>query len=328
MGLVPAPTVVGADHRERAFAILLYGLDPIYLTSKKQVLDRALALIACVRCGEISGGKTPIRMPEHLLTALMDPRRNYTLGSHSSTPRQYAPLIRMGMITLVTGVYGWGARLVPTSDNLEAVRLARTLLQRRGEEIPERGLELYVSGNEAGLRNLEQIKKSFETLARHQAQEDISVSVLPPYFRNLLEIVTRCVRRPNAVAKLARRAEWLVIGQLVGNLGTPPWKFNDDDLICSKLLGDIAQFMVRASSLKMSFLEFYLDLLQDSHAEHENDQNANNMHSTVPDNCRAGHGSASNRDNIHSEVSNDYQGYEQRTTSEEKQKRLSEDKEV
>lgn len=142
LGLVPAPTVVGADHKERAFAIMLYGLDPVYLTSKKQVLDRALALIACVRCGEVSGGVTPIRMPEKLLAALMDPSKNYTLKGHSSTPRQYAPLIRMGMITLVQKGDLWGARLVHTcEDNLEAVRLACMLLQRRGEGIPERANE-------------------------------------------------------------------------------------------------------------------------------------------------------------------------------------------
>ena len=35
LGLVPAPTVVGADQKERAFAIMLYGLDPVYLTSKE-----------------------------------------------------------------------------------------------------------------------------------------------------------------------------------------------------------------------------------------------------------------------------------------------------
>jgi len=133
----------------------------------------------------------------------------------------------------------------------------------------ERGLELYISGNEAGLRNLQQLKRSFEILARHQLQEDISVQILPPYFKSLLEIVTRCVRRPNAVAKMARRAEWLVIGQVVGNLGLPPWKLTNDDLICSKLLGDIAQFLVQASGLKTAFLDFYLDLLQDISAEQD-----------------------------------------------------------
>ncbi len=141
LGLIPAPTVVGADQKERAFAIALYGLDPVYLTSKKQVLDRALALIACVRCGEVSGGKTPIQMSEKLLAALTDSSRNYTLNGHSSTPRQYAPLIRMGMITLVPKGDLWGAHLVPTTDNLEAVRLACTLLKRRGVGEPERGNE-------------------------------------------------------------------------------------------------------------------------------------------------------------------------------------------
>lgn len=141
LGLVPAPTVVGSDHRERAFAIMLYGVAPIYLTSKKQILDRALALIACVRCGQISGGVTPIRRPDLLLAALINPSRNYTLKGHSSTPRQYAPLISMGMITAVPMGDRWGARLNPTPDNLEAVRLAIALLERKGEGIPERGDE-------------------------------------------------------------------------------------------------------------------------------------------------------------------------------------------
>jgi hypothetical protein len=141
LGLVPAPTVVGADRQERAFAIMLYGLDPIYLTSKKQVLDRALALIACVRCGEVSGGVTSIRMPDRLLAALMDPNRKYTLKGHSSTPRQYASLVRMGMIRLIPMGEIWGARLVPTIDNLEAVKLACTLLKRKGDAEPDRGNE-------------------------------------------------------------------------------------------------------------------------------------------------------------------------------------------
>ncbi len=141
LGLVPAPTVIGADRQERAFAIMLYGLDSIYLTSKKQVLDRALALIACVRCGEVSGGVTSIRMPDRLLAALMDPNRKYTLKGHSSTPRQYAPLVRMGMITLIPMGELWGVRLVPTIDNLEAVKLACTLLKRKGDAEPERGNE-------------------------------------------------------------------------------------------------------------------------------------------------------------------------------------------
>ncbi len=141
LGLIPAPTVVGADRQERAFAIMLYGLDPIYLSSKKQILERALAIIACVRCGEISGGITRIRVPDRLLAALMDPGRNYTLNGHSSASRQYAPLIRMGVITVVPMGDLLGVRLIPTQDNLEATNLARNLLQRKGDAVPERGSE-------------------------------------------------------------------------------------------------------------------------------------------------------------------------------------------
>ncbi len=85
---------------------------------------------------------TQIKMPDRLLAALTDPGRNYTLRGHSSTPRQYEPLIRMGMIEAVH-LYAdrWGARLKPTSDNLEAVQLARHLLQRGSSGMLERGNE-------------------------------------------------------------------------------------------------------------------------------------------------------------------------------------------
>lgn len=141
LGLVPAPTVMGADNQLRSFVIIPYGLDPTYLTSKKQVLERALALIASVRCGEVSGGITKIRFPDLLLATLMDPDRNYMLKPHSSTARQYAAVIRMGMIETVLQGNLLAARLIPTADNIEAVQLARTLLKRQGEGLPERGNE-------------------------------------------------------------------------------------------------------------------------------------------------------------------------------------------
>src|SRR5262249_42167067 len=129
LGLVQAPIVVGADRRQRAFVTMPYGLDRVYLTSKKQTLEKALALIACVRCGEISGGVTSVRDPERLLAALADPNRDYTLGGHSSAERQYATLIRLGVIQLVPRGNLLAARLVvtPTNrENLEVVQLART----------------------------------------------------------------------------------------------------------------------------------------------------------------------------------------------------------
>lgn len=126
----------------------------------------------------------------------------------------------------------------------------------------KRELELYLSGNEAGVRNLQRVQRSFEALAR-RANVDVSLPLLPPYFNNLYELVTRCARRPEATAKMARRAEWLLIGQIMGGLGSPPWETTEEDLISNKLLGDIAQFLVEVSGLKASFLNTYLSFLQD-----------------------------------------------------------------
>ncbi len=126
----------------------------------------------------------------------------------------------------------------------------------------EKSLAMYISGDVAGWQELQRLKRTYEALVHH-IHESISLPLLPAYFKNLLEVLARCVRRPNAVAKMARRAEWLVIGQMVGNLGVPPWEFSDDDLISSKLLGDVAKFMVQASGLKSSFLDAYLELLED-----------------------------------------------------------------
>ena len=141
-------------------------------------------------------------------------------------------------------------------------------LSASGPSKLEQTLKLYVSGNEGGMQNLQRMKQSFETLAR-QINKDVNLPLLPSYFAGLLEILVRFMRRPNAVAKMARRAEWLIIGQIVGNLGPPPWQFSDDDLISSKLLGDVARFLVQASNLKTSFLDYYLNLLQDWSTEDE-----------------------------------------------------------
>ncbi|HUZ93531.1 MAG TPA: hypothetical protein VMU57_01310 [Edaphobacter sp.] len=144
-GLMPAPTVTGADKRQRAFIVLPYGVDPVFTTTRKHVLERAIATIACIRCGEISGGITAIKFPDRLLARLMDKDRKFTLGGHSSTARQYAPLIAMGMIHIVSDGYLDAAQLVPTQDNLDAVQLARNLLNRQADGMPERGNEQEAS---------------------------------------------------------------------------------------------------------------------------------------------------------------------------------------
>jgi len=60
---------------------------------------------------------------------------------------------------------------------------------------------------------------------------------------------------------MGRRAEWLLIGQLVGNLGPPPWAPTYETELCDKLLGDVAHFLVQASKLPQPFLDTYMAAL-------------------------------------------------------------------
>jgi hypothetical protein len=126
----------------------------------------------------------------------------------------------------------------------------------------ERGLEVYINGGEPNLRSLNDLQQSFAALAR-RAGVDASLPILPPYFGDLLELLVRCLRRPEATARMARRAEWVIVAQLVGELGRPPWVPSDHDLIAGKLLGDTARFLIRASGLGSDLLDSYLELLQD-----------------------------------------------------------------
>jgi hypothetical protein len=128
----------------------------------------------------------------------------------------------------------------------------------------ERGLSLYLSGNEEGLRSLQQAQQGVKALLGSR-NKNLPLAIEPPYFPELLEVVGRCLRRPEATARMARRAEWLMVGQMVGGLGPPPWQRTSEDSMAEKLLGDVARFLVQASGLDGSFLEQYLHLLGEQH---------------------------------------------------------------
>lgn len=127
-GLIAAPSVRTPDGVDQAFATLPYVPDHKLLTMRKPVLEKALAVLACVRCGQHFGGVTATRSPARVLDALLDPDRDHTLGAHSSHLRQYQLLYRMQIVDFLPSGSWVKPRLIVTDDNLEAVGLARDLL--------------------------------------------------------------------------------------------------------------------------------------------------------------------------------------------------------
>lgn len=133
-GLLLAPGVDRPDGVEQPFATLPYILSPDLLTARKPVLEKALAVVACLRCGEHFGGYNDLP-PDALVAVinkLLDPNRGF-LMPHSSHERQYGLLHKAGLIAFDPDLRPGGnwvtPRFLDTADNREALQIARDLLE-------------------------------------------------------------------------------------------------------------------------------------------------------------------------------------------------------
>lgn len=130
-GLLQAPSVQKPDGAFEAFATLPYSIDPAVLRGRKPVMEKALAVIACLRTGQFFGGFSNLSRPAliHAINKLLEV--GYLLP-HSSHERQYRLLNRAGVIQLAPDLRPNGAWRTPTlidsEDNRAALVLARDLL--------------------------------------------------------------------------------------------------------------------------------------------------------------------------------------------------------
>jgi hypothetical protein len=170
-GLLTAPSVQRPDGIEQPFACAPYTIDRELLTVRKPILDKALRILSCIRCGEHFGGATAIRRPDLILDKLLDESRGHSLSAHSSARRQYQTLFRGGIIEFVPSGNWVEPRLIATEDNLAAVRLARELLLY-GEPIEPR------AGDEDAARRLlatnEPYRTPLQTVQRRRERKQLS----------------------------------------------------------------------------------------------------------------------------------------------------------
>jgi hypothetical protein len=140
-GLVLAPAVELPGGGEQLFATMPYTLDRDLLIGEKPVLDKALAIIACVRCGEQFGGYSNLIDPVSAINALL---RYGELGANSASRRQYRLMRNKGIVVYGPDPQPWGSwvipKLVDTPDNRRALEIARDLLTL-GESMSGRDAE-------------------------------------------------------------------------------------------------------------------------------------------------------------------------------------------
>ena len=139
-GMLMAPSVIVPSGKTEAFATLPYSIDRDLLRNRKAVLEKALAIIACLRTGQYFGGYSNLS-PAALVNAIDKLLRVGSLNPHSSSERQYKLLTRTGVIQLKDDTKPGGSWKVPalieTQDNRDALSLARDLITH-GESLAER----------------------------------------------------------------------------------------------------------------------------------------------------------------------------------------------
>lgn len=132
-GLVLAPSVERPNGILQPFATLPYTLDRELLRNRKPVLEKALAVVACLRCGQHYGGATslPAGALVDVIDKLLDPSRGF-LMPHSSHERQYRLMHAAGLLAFDPDLLPGGSwvtpRFIDTQDNREALRIARDLI--------------------------------------------------------------------------------------------------------------------------------------------------------------------------------------------------------
>jgi hypothetical protein len=139
-GLLPSPEVASRKGAKR-FAFTPYNGQIGLENYERAILQKARAILACVRYGQYFGSVTRIGDPAAIIDAL---RRRGRIGSHSEIPQQYAILVVEGIARLSPDAQNRGRfflHLIDTEENNKALRLAKDLLSE-GEAIAERGLDI------------------------------------------------------------------------------------------------------------------------------------------------------------------------------------------
>ncbi|PMR62208.1 hypothetical protein C1A38_05355 [Verrucosispora sp. ts21] len=132
-GLLLAPAVELRSGLSQPFATLPYVLDPQLLRARKPVLEKALAMLACLRCGQYYGEYNSLTKEAMvaIIDKLLDPGRGF-LVPHQAHRRQYRLMHAAGLLAFDADLRPGGSwvtpRFIDTPDNREALTIARDLI--------------------------------------------------------------------------------------------------------------------------------------------------------------------------------------------------------
>ncbi len=136
-GILPSYRVLSTGG-ERVYSFTPYTGGMLSSDTEGVILEKARALVSCLRYGSEAATITKIRNPLWILNALMDPKRGHRLSPHSELKLQYGMLVakQIGRV-IATNNSRFMFELIPTDDNLRACAIAGELLST-GELMAEK----------------------------------------------------------------------------------------------------------------------------------------------------------------------------------------------
>ena len=118
-------------------------------------------------------------------------------------------------------------------------------------------LQQYLFGGQMALQEKRNLAAALAQLAPAGLPADETDGVLPSWYPQLLELLTRHLRRPTVVNDELRYAEWVTAAQTAKVTGTVADVFGAQfDPIAGKLMADICGFLVTVAHLKPDFRTF------------------------------------------------------------------------
>lgn len=115
-------------------------------------------------------------------------------------------------------------------------------------------LQEYIFGGQVGLQEKQKLAAQLRRFAPKGAMTNGNGGVLPSWYKQLLELVTRHLRRPYVVNDELRYAEWIAEAQIAKEAATVATAFGDSfNAVAAKLLADVCGFLVTVAQLDPSF---------------------------------------------------------------------------
>jgi hypothetical protein len=118
-GCLPVPEVSSTAGKKQFLFTPIKGIK----TYEKNLLDKARAIVACMRYGEIYGNITKIKYPRAFLESWLN--KGY-INPHSEIPTQYSILVKLGVgfPDKVPNINRYYFRLIKTDENIRALEIA------------------------------------------------------------------------------------------------------------------------------------------------------------------------------------------------------------